>query len=145
MIFQRVSGTHVDLCLEALGAGRWRGLVGKACVGRCRVCMHSEFCLHQRTVAWLWVLVGTWGEGPHHSWPLLFQFFLCTHAVDPNTARPWWQLLRVERLLVEGWPADWRGLEAGTTVRHGQEPSLATSALHWTPLDFVVGGMPALL
>lgn len=145
MIFQRVSGTHVDLCLEALGraggVGWWErpvwGGAGHACI--------REFCLHQRTVAWLWVLVGTWGEGPHHSWPLLCQFFLCTHAVDPNAARPWWQLLRVERLLVEGWPADWHGLEADMTARHGQEPSFATSPLYWTPLDFVVGGMPALL
>lgn len=30
-------------------------------------------------------------------------------------------------------------------ARHRQEPSLATPPLHWMPLDFVVGGMPALI
>lgn len=79
-------------------------------------------------------------------WLLFCQFsFLCTHAVGTSAARPWWQLLRVERLLMEGWPADWRGPEAGMMAKHRQEPNLATSPLHQTPLDFVVGGMPALL
>ena len=142
MIFRRVSGAHVDLCLEALGKDRWHGLVGKAGVGRCGPCTHSELWLHQRTVA---LALGAGGHLGHGTPPFLAPSLpVLLSGAGTNTARPWWQLLRVESLLAEAWPADWHSLEAGATARHRQEPSLATPPLYWMPLDFV-GGMPTLL
>lgn len=71
------------------------------------------------------------GQGtPHHSQRLLcHHFFLCTHAMCTDTACPWWRPSRVERLLVEGWPADWHGL----ACRNDSQAQAATKSCNLYP------------
>lgn len=137
----------MDLCLEALLLGRAGGVVwwerpawggvGHACI---QILASPEDCCLGFGCSWA---LGAWD--PHHSGPLICQFFLlCTWTAGTNTACPQWQLLSGESSLAKAWPADRHSLEAGMTARHRREPNLATPPLHCMPLDFVVGGMPAL-